>query len=355
MPLWRVLLGSLCCFGRWCNSVAPCLVLVLVVAPSSCIVSRVYSMLEAWSFLPLGHLVLANAEWSYRYRCGVAALPCLVPFSCVLDDWLLTRLDWVARQCRDGARPSRQSSLVATAFAVAFLSPSVNRSQLLSAFRLQLSEWQAWQTIMLGFCGAPDGRDLVVVLVTVVLQLVMRHPTPSYSVGRRLKALTDFPLFLFLSFLPFPLFSEGRGLPLVILQRWSLVARPAACAEREWRRGSEEEAAVHREDPWLGSVLPKSLGMLVPFLDVVWGTPGCSIPAVGLPADVAAVKRIATSEKASPRSVLSGCRVLTPDCCFDNPFLGAIRGGTGRCSSLTSWSVRGAGWFCLWVLDLVKV
>ncbi|MQM02551.1 hypothetical protein Taro_035319 [Colocasia esculenta] len=47
--------------------------------------------------------------------------------------------------------------------------------------------------------------------------------------------------------------------------------------------------------------------------------------------------------------------MTTPNCCFGNPFLGAIRGGTGRCSSLTSWSVRGAGWFCLWALDLVEV
>ncbi|MQM08448.1 hypothetical protein Taro_041304 [Colocasia esculenta] len=45
----------------------------------------------------------------------------------------------------------------------------------------------------------------------------------------------------------------------------------------------------------------------------------------------------------------------TPDCCFGNPFLGVVRGGTGVCSSLTSWSVRGAGWFCLWALDLVEV
>ncbi|MQM13209.1 hypothetical protein Taro_046135, partial [Colocasia esculenta] len=43
-----------------------------------------------------------------------------------------------------------------------------------------------------------------------------------------------------------------------------------------------------------------------------------------------------------------------PNCCFGNLFLGAVCGGTGRCSSLTSWSVRGAGWFCLWTLDLVE-
>ncbi|MQL85800.1 hypothetical protein Taro_018328 [Colocasia esculenta] len=50
----------------------------------------------------------------------------------------------------------------------------------------------------------------------------------------------------------------------------------------------------------------------------------------------------------------SECRVLTPDSCFCNPFLSVVRGGTGRCSSLTLWRVRGPGWFCLWALDLVE-
>ncbi|MQL71811.1 hypothetical protein Taro_004122, partial [Colocasia esculenta] len=49
------------------------------------------------------------------------------------------------------------------------------------------------------------------------------------------------------------------------------------------------------------------------------------------------------------------CLVQAPNCCFGNPFLGAIRGGTRVCSSLTSWRVRGAGWFCLWALNLVEV
>ncbi|MQM16828.1 hypothetical protein Taro_049790, partial [Colocasia esculenta] len=39
---------------------------------------------------------------------------------------------------------------------------------------------------------------------------------------------------------------------------------------------------------------------------------------------------------------------------FRLPFLGTVCGGTGVCSSLTSWRVRGAGWFCLWALDLVE-
>ncbi|MQL99720.1 hypothetical protein Taro_032446 [Colocasia esculenta] len=46
---------------------------------------------------------------------------------------------------------------------------------------------------------------------------------------------------------------------------------------------------------------------------------------------------------------------VTPDRWFGNPFLGAVRGGTGVCSSLTSWLVRDTGWFCLWALDLVEV
>ncbi|MQL74342.1 hypothetical protein Taro_006699 [Colocasia esculenta] len=55
------------------------------------------------------------------------------------------------------------------------------------------------------------------------------------------------------------------------------------------------------------------------------------------------------------RSVGSLCLVQTPGCYFGNPFLGTVCGGTRVYSCLTSWSVRGAGWFCLWALDLVEV
>ncbi|MQL71504.1 hypothetical protein Taro_003828 [Colocasia esculenta] len=37
-------------------------------------------------------------------------------------------------------------------------------------------------------------------------------------------------------------------------------------------------------------------------LGVVWGTPGCGIPVVGLPASVTTAERVATLEEASPRS-----------------------------------------------------
>ncbi|MQM23963.1 hypothetical protein Taro_057033 [Colocasia esculenta] len=40
---------------------------------------------------------------------------------------------------------------------------------------------------------------------------------------------------------------------------------------------------------------------------------------------------------------------------FNSPFLGAVCGGTSVCGSLTSWHVRGLGWFCLWALDIVEV
>ncbi|MQL96946.1 hypothetical protein Taro_029631 [Colocasia esculenta] len=50
--------------------------------------------------------------------------------------------------------------------------------------------------------------------------------------------------------------------------------------------------------------------------------------------------------------VLSRCLVQTPECWFCNPFLGAVCGGTRVCSSLTSWRVRGSGWFCLWDLNV---
>ncbi|MQL76012.1 hypothetical protein Taro_008386 [Colocasia esculenta] len=57
-----------------------------------------------------------------------------------------------------------------------------------------------------------------------------------------------------------------------------------------------------------------------------------------------------------------GCRqesvaseLESPECCFCNPFLGAVHGGTRGCSSLILWRVRGPGWFWLWALSLVKV
>ncbi|MQL96828.1 hypothetical protein Taro_029509 [Colocasia esculenta] len=288
---------------------------------------------------------------------------------------------------------------------------------------------------------AQVGRILVAAWAAFVIRFVSRRPAPSRSGGRRLKALAGFPFpFLFLSPFPPPL----RGGKLSPLWRLELGGVGGSCGAQKRRRGSEEEVASS---------------------SVVVATPGCSILAVRLPADVATAERIATSEKASPRSdaTLSrpgwplvavamivamvsrrlrraqqdlfsfaqcsalegfsarqvvtvtwdpyprapvsegvapggGCAqvsdferrgkqwgqrlspshcltlrwfwshvgrsgvgpqfdrtAVAPDCGFSNPFLGAVRGGTGVCSSLASWSVRGAGWFCLWTLDLVEV
>ncbi|MQM14779.1 hypothetical protein Taro_047713 [Colocasia esculenta] len=44
-----------------------------------------------------------------------------------------------------------------------------------------------------------------------------------------------------------------------------------------------------------------------------------------------------------------------PNYCFGNQFLGVVCCGTRVCSSLTSWSARGARWFCLRALDRVEV
>ncbi|MQM12391.1 hypothetical protein Taro_045312, partial [Colocasia esculenta] len=48
----------------------------------------------------------------------------------------------------------------------------------------------------------------------------------------------------------------------------------------------------------------------------------------------------------------SHCLALHTRLLFLYPFLGAVRGGTGGCCSLTSWRGQGPGWFCLWALDL---
>ncbi|MQM20594.1 hypothetical protein Taro_053618 [Colocasia esculenta] len=97
---------------------------------------------------------------------------------------------------------------------------------------------QAWHTDLSGCRSAPWGHVLVTVWAAVTLR--------------------------------------WRGLLLVLLRRWILVA-PAADRVRSGSVGEE-----------LGGGL--------------WATPGCSIPAVCLPADVATAVRIATSEEASPWS-----------------------------------------------------
>ncbi|MQL72371.1 hypothetical protein Taro_004722, partial [Colocasia esculenta] len=151
-----------------------------------------------------------------------------------------------------------------------------------------------------------------------------------------------------------------------------------------------------------------------PFV-VVWGTSGCSIPTVGLPVDVTTAENVATSEKVSPQlgatlsrhwwsvglpsepsdeergSVPVSRAVPCVPALADGPFGGFQKGcrvclcllglswlqascavSVGgcdasslspdaqhlracSCGSQTLCSARGAGWFYLWTLDLVKV
>ncbi|MQM10670.1 hypothetical protein Taro_043568 [Colocasia esculenta] len=106
-------------------------------------------------------------------------------------------------------------------------------------------------------------------------------------------------------------------------------ASPSHCLVLRWFRSRVGRSGV---GPQLGRA---AVPCLAPWAWLVWPRGPCLV--------VSALR------------VLSGCLVRAPNCCFGNPFLGAVRGGTGVCSSLTSWCVRGAGWFCLWALDLVEV
>ncbi|MQM14421.1 hypothetical protein Taro_047352, partial [Colocasia esculenta] len=80
--------------------------------------------------------------------------------------------------------------------------------------------------------------------------------------------------------------------------------------------------------------------------DSIWSTSGAFVARLAC--------RLVPQGRVCPYDLMVGTR-QTPDCCFGNPFLGVVRGGIVGCSSLTSWCVRGAGWFCLWDLDLVEV
>ncbi|MQL71586.1 hypothetical protein Taro_003926 [Colocasia esculenta] len=108
-----------------------------------------------------------------------------------------------------------------------------------------------------------------------------------------------------------------------------------------YRGGCRRESVAGMQEGWtvfliaLVYTVVVAWPCLVPWVWLVWPRGPCLV--------VSAVR------------VLSGCLVQEPNCCFGNPFIGAVRGDTGVCSSLTSWRVRCVGWFCLWTLDLVEV
>ncbi|MQL83320.1 hypothetical protein Taro_015819 [Colocasia esculenta] len=118
------------------------------------------------------------------------------------------------------------------------------------------------------------------------------RPVAFWEPQAKIHGRLSLPLFWHSSHFLHP--SEEERFPLSFSPAVRLVVALAARVER--RRGSEEEAAVHGE------------GLLLS----MWGTPGRSIPAVGLPADVATAEHVATSEKASPRSDTTLSRIGNP-------------------------------------------
>ncbi|MQL99006.1 hypothetical protein Taro_031724 [Colocasia esculenta] len=69
-----------------------------------------------------------------------------------------------------------------------------------------------------------------------------------------------------------------------------------------------------------------------------------------------AVTEFLTLFPTSVLRVLSGCLVQAPNCYFCNPFLGAVHGGIGGCSSLTSWHLLGVSRGDTWLFlpDLME-
>ncbi|MQL99881.1 hypothetical protein Taro_032610 [Colocasia esculenta] len=229
----------------------------------------------------------------------------------------------------------------------------------------------ATETDLSGCRGALGGRVLVAVGVAVSLRLLTRRPTPSRLGSRRLKALAGAPSPSF-GFSPFLLLSEEEKFPLSFSGGLGVVESPAS----SWWSGvaswSEEEVFLEsvRHDIREG-VAPVGRDHIA--MQVAVAIRSCRDPVARR--DKLLSRRAALSQQ--------GCRGTLP--CHDNlvvatrlpdvtflsrlPYpsqwdrdgLGgrdkicAIRSGTGVCRSLTSWSVRGVGWFCLWALNLVEV
>ncbi|MQL70894.1 hypothetical protein Taro_003196, partial [Colocasia esculenta] len=216
----------------WCLWWHHVLVIRWFVLFPSCVASRVCSVFEALSFPPLGHFVLANALWLYRYRCGVAALPCLG-----------RRVVFDLCGCFISGAVCRRLELSGLANLRLFLVGLVRAAPMeLSTSACVLCAVVVRPTDRSGCRGVPVGRVLVAVWAAVALRLVTRRPAPSRSEGRRRKALVGSP-FPFFGFSPFPPFRGGEGFPLSsgggsLAERWRLVRSVGASS---W---SEEEAAV---------------------------------------------------------------------------------------------------------------
>ncbi|MQM07968.1 hypothetical protein Taro_040822, partial [Colocasia esculenta] len=137
-------------------------------------------------------------------------------------------------------------------------------------------------------------------------------PRPVAFWGLEAKSLGRLSLSLLWLFLLSLLLSEGESFPLS--DSWSLVA---SAARVELGSGVVERGGGGR------GFVKAPLGVW--FSKTVVATPGCSIPAVRLPTDVATAERVATSEKALPRLDATLSRRGWPDTWLFLPDLVEVR------------------------------
>ncbi|MQM02140.1 hypothetical protein Taro_034906 [Colocasia esculenta] len=236
--------------------VAPCArARVVCFVPSGawvhCVVPRVapvHSVFEALSLLPPEHFVLACALWLYCYRCGVATFPCLgSPIGVVSFLWLHSCcVSWADHEDDLG-----------------------------------VADWFVWlprNSLRTRFGRGVGGRRV---------KVGNAMPRPVAFWGPEAKNLGRFPPFS--SFSPFSLSSLLRGGKVSLSSFFGIGARWRCRRLGVERRGARRWRSWLREGPFVGLVLL-----------FVWATPGCSIPVVCHPADVAMAVRITTLEEASP-------------------------------------------------------
>ncbi|MQM07119.1 hypothetical protein Taro_039956 [Colocasia esculenta] len=290
---------------------------------------------------------------------------------------------------------------VATAFCVAFLSRPVNGSRQCSTF------WSSDRRLppvrVAGVAGGPARLSRRPVracsscgLGGCRVMFVTRCPASSRLEGRRLKALAASP-FPLLALFPSLLLSEEEKAPLSSPSSvWCSVAAGGSCGAwrgvveaRRWRvsAGAPGQGcpldllvgnATALADNLSGGCFRKGCRACLYLLGLLLPLPGTPIPgrlcerellrATGVlecglewrtqsggENDQLVLLTASLCVGSGATEVVGRSQRLTPNCCFSNPFLGVVCGGTGVCSSLTSWSVRGAGWFYLWALNLVEV
>ncbi|MQL95129.1 hypothetical protein Taro_027792, partial [Colocasia esculenta] len=184
---------------------------------------------------------------------------------------------------------------------------------------LVATEVPVWQTDLSGCRGAQGGRVLVTVWAAVVIRFVSRHPAPSRSGGRKLKALSGSPSSFFPLFLLSSPLRGGEASPLSSLAVGARGGAAVACAEWEQR--------------WQGC--PP---------DLLVGT-----------------QEVASLRSLTEEGVVPGDgRAQVSDLEQKGKMVGqrpeplAVSSSVGLVG-LASWAVfsgfRSAGWFCLWTLE----